>query len=241
MNSENTVRRGFRPEIQGLRAVAVLLVIAYHLYPNRVPGGYVGVDVFFVLSGFLITSHLFREADSTSHLSLVRFWGRRIRRLLPASLLVLAVSLVLTWVWVPQSMWEQTLRQIGASALYVENWALAAEAVDYSAIGNEPTLVQHYWSLSVEEQFYLVWPLLVVAALLLVRRRGVALRPVLTGVFGAVVLASFVYSVVITSHDTARAYFVTPTRAWEFGVGALVGLLGASADPWLRTREPLRV
>ena len=241
MNSENAVRRGFRPEIQGLRAVAVLLVIAYHLYPNRVPGGYVGVDVFFVLSGFLITSHLFREADSTSQLSLVRFWGRRIRRLLPASLLVLAVSLVLTWVWVPQSMWDQTLRQIGASALYVENWALAAEAVDYSAIGNEPTLVQHYWSLSVEEQFYLVWPLLVVAALLLVRRRGGALRPVLTGVFGAVVLASFAYSVVITSHDTARAYFVTPTRAWEFGIGALVGLLGASADPWLRQREPLRV
>ncbi|KQW47739.1 hypothetical protein ASC77_15020 [Nocardioides sp. Root1257] len=241
MNSENTVRRGFRPEIQGLRAVAVLLVIAYHLYPNRVPGGYVGVDVFFVLSGFLITSHLFREADSTSQLSLVRFWGRRIRRLLPASLLVLAVSLVLTWVWVPQSMWDQTLRQIGASALYVENWALAAEAVDYSAIGNEPTLVQHYWSLSVEEQFYLVWPLLVVAALLFVRRRGGALRPVLTGGFGAVVLASFAYSVVITSHDTARAYFVTPTRAWEFGIGALVGLLGASADPWLRQREPLRV
>jgi peptidoglycan/LPS O-acetylase OafA/YrhL len=241
MGSESTVRRGFRPEIQGLRAVAVLLVIAYHLYPNRVSGGYIGVDVFFVLSGFLITSHLVREAESTSRLSLIRFWGRRIRRLLPASLLVLAVCLVLTWVWVPQSMWDQTLRQIGASALYVENWALAAEAVDYSAIGNEPTLVQHFWSLSVEEQFYLVWPLLVIAALLLVRRTGVALRPVLTAGFGAVVLASFVYSVVITSHDTARAYFVTPTRAWEFGVGALVGLLGASAEPWLARREPARV
>src|SRR6478735_12402008 len=111
MNSENPVRRGFRPEIQGLRAVAVLLVIAYHLYPDRVTGGYVGVDVFFVLSGFLITSHLLREAASTGHLSLTRFWARRIRRLLPASLLVLAVCAVMTWVWVPRTMWDQTLRQ----------------------------------------------------------------------------------------------------------------------------------
>src|SRR6478752_656609 len=95
MNSDNAVRRGFRPEIQGLRAVAVLLVIAYHLYPGRVTGGYVGVDVFFVLSGFLITSHLVREAASTGHLSLTGFWARRIRRLLPASLLVLAVCAVM--------------------------------------------------------------------------------------------------------------------------------------------------
>ena len=147
----------------------------------------------------------------------------------------------MTWAWVPRTMWDQTLRQIGASTLYVENWALASDAVDYSAIGNEPTLVQHYWSLSVEEQLYLVWPLLVVAALLLVRRTGVALRPVLVAVFGVVVLASFTYSVLATDDDSARAYFVTPTRAWEFGVGALVGLLGASAESWWRGREPLRV
>src|SRR4051812_32655823 len=104
MDSDNTVRRGFRPEIQGMRAFAVLLVVAYHLYPNRVPGGYVGVDVFFVLSGYLITAHLVREASTTSRLSLGRFWARRIRRLLPASLLVLAVCTVLTWVFVPRSL-----------------------------------------------------------------------------------------------------------------------------------------
>ena len=241
MNSENPVRRGFRPEIQGLRAVAVLLVIAYHLYPDRVTGGYVGVDVFFVLSGFLITAHLLREAASTGHLSLTRFWARRIRRLLPASLLVLAVCAVMTWVWVPRTMWDQTLRQIAASALYVENWALASDAVDYSAIGNEPTLVQHYWSLSVEEQFYVVWPLLMIAALVLVRRTGASLRAVLAVGFGAVVLASFVYSVTTTADDAARAYFVTPTRAWEFGLGALVGLLGTATDAWWRGREPVRV
>jgi peptidoglycan/LPS O-acetylase OafA/YrhL len=241
MAGSTTVRRGFRPEIQGLRAVAVLLVIAYHLYPNRVSGGYVGVDVFFVLSGYLITSHLVREAVSTSHLSLTRFWARRIRRLLPASLLVLAVCAVLTWAWVPRSMWDQTLRQIGSSALYVENWTLAADAVDYSAVGNEPTLVQHYWSLSVEEQFYLLWPLLIVGVLALAGRRAVAVRPALTVTVGALVAGSFAYSVVATRADAAHAYFVTPTRVWEFGLGALIALAGSSAETWWRGRGTLRL
>ncbi len=245
MSSESTVRESFRPDIQGLRAVAVLLVIAYHLYPNRVSGGFVGVDVFFVLSGYLITAHLYREAATTGHLSLTRFWARRIRRLMPAALLVLAVCAISTWAWVPRSMWDQTLRQIAASALFVENWALAADAVDYSALGNQPTLVQHYWSLSVEEQMYLVWPLLVVAALLLVRRTRLSLRSTLSVLVGLVVVASFIYSVSTTSDGAARAYFATPTRAWEFGLGALIGILGTTAatgaETWRRGREPLQV
>ncbi len=240
--NETAIRRGFRPEIQGLRAVAVLLVVAYHLYPNRVSGGYVGVDVFFVLSGYLITSHLLREATTTSRLSLARFWERRIRRLLPASLLVLAVSTGLTLVYVPRSLWEQTLHHIVMSALYIENWALAADAVDYSAMGSEPTLVQHYWSLSVEEQFYLFWPLLVVAALVVVRRRErLALRPVLGAVLIVVTVVSFVYSVFATAEDAAHAYFVTPTRVWEFGIGALVALVGTAPAAWWKDREPVRV
>jgi peptidoglycan/LPS O-acetylase OafA/YrhL len=219
---------GFRPEIQGLRAVAVLLVVAYHLYPNRISGGYVGVDVFFVLSGYLITSHLYREAATTSRLSLTRFWARRIRRLLPASLLVLVFSTLLTWLWVPSTLWDQTLRQLVASALYVQNWALASDAVDYSAAGNAPTLVQHYWSLSVEEQLYLVWPVLVLAVLVATRGRGEGvLRRRLLAVVAVVAVASFVYSVTATSTDAARAYFVTPTRAWEFGAGALLALAGS--------------
>ena len=240
--TDTTLRRGFRPEIQGLRAVAVLLVIAYHLYPNRVSGGYVGVDVFFVLSGYLITAHLVRDAADGRRPSLLRFWARRIRRLLPASLLVLAVSLVLAYVWLPRSLWDESLRHITMSALYVENWALAADAVDYSAMGNDPTLVQHYWSLSVEEQFYLVWPLLVVAAVLVVRRWARATLPVTLAVFlGTVTLASFAYSLVATSSDAAWAYFVTPTRAWEFGIGALIALLGSAPEGWWRDREVPRV
>jgi peptidoglycan/LPS O-acetylase OafA/YrhL len=241
MTSETEVRQGFRPEIQGMRAVAVLLVIAYHLYPGVVSGGYVGVDVFFVVSGYLITALLYREAATTSGLSLTAFWSRRIRRLLPTALLVLVACVLLTWAWVPRPMWDETLHQIGASALYVENWALAADAVDYSAVGTDPTLVQHYWSLAVEEQFYLVWPLLVLAALLLVRRTRVPLRPVLAVLFAGVAAASFAYSVTATADDAARAYFVTPTRAWEFAVGALIGLAGTAPDRWWRRCEPVRV
>lgn len=228
--SEARDRSAVRPEIQGLRAVAVLLVIAYHLFPDRLRGGYVGVDVFFVLSGFLITSHLVREAEGSSRLSLVGFWARRARRLLPASLLVLLACCVLTWTLLPASLWEDTLRQILMSALYVQNWELAAQAVDYSAMGNQPSLVQHYWSLSAEEQFYVLWPLLVVAGLVVVRRGGWSLRRVLLVVLGLVTVASFAYSVWQTADDPSYAYFVTPTRAWEFGVGALLALVGTSSE-----------
>src|SRR5690606_35827594 len=146
-------------------------------------------------------------------------------RLLPASLLVLAVCLVLTRL-LPSTLWDQSLRQIVASTFYVQNWALAGDAVDYSAQGNTPTLVQHYWSLSVEAQFYVAWPLLLVAALFMVRRLRPALptRAVLVGTIAAVTLASFAWSVVATDRDAGHAYFDTGTRMWEFGVGALLAL-----------------
>ena len=222
----DTRTRDFRPDIQGMRALAVLLVIGYHLSPHRITGGYVGVDVFFVLSGYLITSHLHREVATTSRISLHRFWARRIRRLLPASLLVLLVSAALTFAWVPRTLWDQTLRQIAASTLYVQNWVLASDAVDYSAAGNTPTLVQHYWSLSVEEQFYLVWPLLAVAVLLVVRgRRPDVVRRTLAAAVALLTALSFAWSVHLTSAEEARAYFVTTTRLWELGAGALLALL----------------
>ena len=224
---DDRLRRDFRPDIQGLRAVAVLLVVAYHLYPNGVTGGFVGVDVFFVISGYLITSHLHREVTSTGQLSLTRFWARRVRRLLPASLLVLFVCTLATWEWVPRTMWDQTLRQIAASAVYVQNWVLAGDAVDYLALGESPTLVQHYWSLSVEEQFYLLWPLLVAAGLYAARWSRLQVRPVLVATITLVGVASFLYSVTETADDAARAYFVTPVRVWEFAAGALLALLSA--------------
>ncbi|MBW9214114.1 acyltransferase [Mumia sp. zg.B53] len=219
-----------RPEIQGLRAIAVGLVVVFHLWPNRLPGGYLGVDVFFVISGYLITAHILRESDRTGTIALGAFWARRARRLLPAAYLVLAASLVAVVVWVPRMLWQQFAREIGAAALYVENWALAHDAVDYLAADNVASPAQHYWTLSAEEQFYLVWPLLVLAGLWLapvlapslgVRRQRLAVG----GVLGAVTLASFAYSLYLTAADPARSYFVTTTRAWEFGAGAMLAFV----------------
>ncbi|MGL5827179.1 MAG: acyltransferase family protein, partial [Nocardioides sp.] len=135
--------RGFRPDIQGLRAVAVFLVVVYHLWPNRLPGGFIGVDVFFVISGYLITGHLIREVEETGRLNVWRFWARRARRLLPSALLVLLVSLWTAWFWLPRTQWDNTVRQVQASALYVQNWALARDAVDYSTRDAGATAAQH--------------------------------------------------------------------------------------------------
>src|SRR5699024_10049446 len=109
--------------------------------------------VFFAISGFLITAHLLREIARTGRVALPTFWARRVRRLLPASLLVVVATVVATIVWIPSALWEQLLGEAAAASLYVLNWTLAANAVDYLAAGNDASLVQHYWSLSVEEQF----------------------------------------------------------------------------------------
>ncbi|TDC54398.1 acyltransferase [Jiangella ureilytica] len=216
-----------RPEIQGLRAVAVLLVVFFHLWPAQLSGGFVGVDVFFVISGYLITDHIHRETVRTGTLSLHRFWARRIRRLLPASLLVLALGAVATVTFLPATEWATTARQLAASALYVQNWALAGDAVDYMAQDNAPTLAQHYWSLSVEEQFYVLWPVLVLGIVVLSRRSWIRWsgRRLLAAGIALLGAVSLVYSVVATYADPAAAYFVTPTRIWEFAAGGLLALL----------------
>jgi peptidoglycan/LPS O-acetylase OafA/YrhL len=158
-------RATLRPEIQALRALAVALVLVYHLWPAVVPGGFVGVDVFFAISGFLITSLLLREAERTGSVSLRAFWARRARRILPAALLTVLVCALATVALVPLTRWGQFFTEMRASTAYVQNWQLAGDAVDYLAAANAPSPVQHYWSLSIEEQFYLVWPVLIAAAL----------------------------------------------------------------------------
>ena len=211
-----------RQEIQGLRAVAVLLVVLFHLWPGRLSGGYVGVDVFFVISGFLITAHIVREVDRDGSVDLARFWARRIRRLLPASYLVLLVSAAATLVWVPRLLWQQFFGEILAAALYVENWLLAINAVDYLAADNTPSPAQHYWTLSAEEQFYLIWPLLVLIGIWWARRRRTGARRAVFTVLAVATLASLAYSLWITATNPSWAYFITPARAWQFGAGALL-------------------
>lgn len=212
-----------RIEIQALRAVAVMGVLLYHLWPGRLPGGFVGVDVFFVVSGFLITDHLLREHSRTGSISLPKFWARRARRLLPASLLVLIATAVAVWIWVPDTRWGQFGSDIVASALYVENWALAAQSIDYMALSNVKSPVQHFWTLSVEEQFYLVWPLILITAYAVTRAARSQLRAV-TLIIATVTAASLVYSVFLTATSPSVAYFSTFTRGWEFGLGALLSI-----------------
>ncbi len=227
----------YQPEIQGLRALAVILVVIYHFWPGHLSGGYVGVDVFFVISGYLITAHLFKEASTRGTVRLSRFWARRIRRLLPLSLLVLLITAVLTVLVMPSTEWQATRRQIIASALYVQNWVLAGDSVDYSKMDQGATAVQHFWSLSVEEQFYVLWPLLLVlvllaAALVTKGRHGLTrgrVRRLFLWTMGLLAAASLVFSVWFTAQDPAQAYFVTPTRIWEFAAGGLLALImGAS-------------
>lgn len=217
-----------RDDIQALRALAVLLVLAYHLWPRRMPGGYVGVDVFFVISGYLITGHLAREA-AAGGISLRRFWIRRARRLLPSALFVLAISAVATLAWLPKHAWQQNFRQISAATVYVQNWVLARDAVDYFGSENRPSIVQHYWTLSIEEQFYIALPLVLVSALAL--GLGAGRIPYL---LGAVALASFVWSIQLTARDPPLAYFVTTTRAWEFALGGVLATTGWRVPARLR-------
>jgi len=217
-----TERTPVRPDIQALRAIAVLAVFGYHLWPSGLPGGFSGVDVFFVISGFLITGKLLREAALTGAIKVGVFWARRIRRLLPGGLTVLAVSAVAVYLWVPPNLWPQFLREVAGATLYVQNWVLAADSVDYLAANNTASPVQHFWTLSAEEQFYVFTPLLLLGLLYLARRSGRRRRPVLLWGIVAITVASFGYSVWLTSISPPSAYFVTTTRAWEFGVGALV-------------------
>ena len=162
-----------RSDIQILRGVAVILVVVFHLWPAILPGGYVGVDVFFVISGYLITGSLMNEALERGRISLLGFYTRRIRRLLPAANVVLAVSALGSLLFLPAWRWEGIANQIIASGLYFENWVLAALAIDYLDSQNAASPVQHYWSLSIEEQFYILWPVLIVAISRIARRRTI--------------------------------------------------------------------
>ncbi len=227
-------RGTFRPDIQGLRALAVALVVIYHLYPSLLPGGFVGVDVFFVISGFLITGHLWRGYQRTGTVGLLDFWGRRARRLLPAAVLVLVVTWVVSRLVLPAPRLADTATQIRASALYFQNWQLAHDAVDYLTAQDPASPVQHFWSLSVEEQFYLLWPLLFLVAGFTARRRGGRSgRVVIAGLTSVVVVGSLAYSVWETRVDPKAAYFVTTTRMWELGLGGLLALLPGQPQRWL--------
>lgn len=214
-----------RLDIQGLRTLAVGLVIVYHLFPGILPGGFVGVDVFFVISGFLIVGSLVREVMKTGRVNLLAFYARRIRRLLPAATAVLLATMAATVLLLPQGRWQGVARDVVMSSLQVQNWNQAFSSASYEGATAMVSPVQHYWSLAVEEQFYIVIPLLLVAAAacsrLLKRGKEIACLALLA----AITVASFVHSVLFSASSHDIAYFATTTRMWELGLGGILAII----------------
>jgi peptidoglycan/LPS O-acetylase OafA/YrhL len=206
----------------------VLAVVVYHLWPNRLHGGFVGVDVFFVISGYLITGHLLREQLSRGGIRLAQFWSRRAKRLLPGAFLTILATGAAVLLVVPSALWTQYGRELIASTVYVQNWELAASAVDYLDADNQASPFQHFWSLSVEEQFYIALPLLLLLLTLVVRKR-VSPRTTARILLGTVVVVSLVWCIVQTRTNPGVAYFSTATRAWEFALGGLAATVSLPA------------
>jgi peptidoglycan/LPS O-acetylase OafA/YrhL len=231
---EPVVRR-FRPDIQGLRAIAILLVVLYHAHVPGIEGGYVGVDVFFVISGYLITGQLVGEVARSGRLSLPRFYLKRVRRLLPSAVIVIISTLCAARAFAPPLL-SRSLSVDGIfAALYTLNYRLAVEGINYQNAGAAPSAFQHFWSLGVEEQFYLFWPLLIVFAVMLAKRWW---RDLLAVFVLAVAVVSLYISQYLLAADAPMSYFSVQSRAWEFGAGAIAALASgmlAHIRPNIRT------
>ena len=200
-------------QIQGLRALAALLVVIFHA--RLVPGGFIGVDIFYVISGYLITGLILREIENTGTLNLGSFYQRRIKRLLPTSVFVLFATAIVGMFVLPAITRDALGRDLFAAATYVSNYLFAWWQNDYQNLNATPSPFIHYWSLAVEEQFYVVWPIF----LLLLSRYGK--RVVLYGVAISTAL-SLMLSIIQTQTSPIWAFYSLPTRAWELGVGALL-------------------
>lgn len=220
--------RKFRPEIEGLRAVASLLVAIYHIWLGNVSGG---VDVFFVVAGFLITTSLLGRYERHDKIDFSGFILRLSKRLFPAAFTVLFVIGIGCILWMPQVRWGQTVGELIASALYFENWQLAVNSVDYLAQNNEASPFQHFWAMSLQGQFYIIWPLLlfltIIAAKHIFKKQ---VRPAFLITLIIVFTMSFIYSIYLTEVNQPWAYFDTFTRVWEFSIGGIVALLIANIN-----------
>lgn len=201
-------------QIQGLRALAAILVTLFHA--RLMPGGFIGVDIFYVISGFLITGLILREIDRDGTLDLPAFYQRRIKRLLPTSAFVLVCTGLISWILLPSITRYNLGKDLIAASLYVSNYLFAWWQNDYQNLNATPSPVIHYWSLAVEEQFYLVWPIFILALAKLGK------RIYLIGGISVVTALSLLFSIYQTQTSPIWAFYGLPTRAWELGVGALL-------------------
>lgn len=216
-------------EIQGIRALAAILVTVFHA--RLVPGGFIGVDIFYVISGYLITGLILREIEVTGTLNLRSFYQRRIKRLLPTSVFVLFVTAIFAWILFPPITRDSLGRDLVAAAAYISNYLFAWWQNDYQNLNATPSPFIHYWSLAVEEQFYLLWPLF----MLFLARYG---KKVILGGIAVTTLASLLFSIYLTQVAPIWAFYSLPTRAWELGFGALLLFIPETKKkfrilPWL--------
>ena len=221
---EVEAKREFRNEIQGLRATASVLIAVYHIWFNRVSGG---VDVFFVVSGFLIIGSLTREVESKQRVALGAYYTRIARRIFPLAYVVLGVAIVGTWFFVSRVYWEDVFDGIRAASAYLANVFFASTSVEYLGQDANTSPVQHFWAMSIQGQFYLFAPLCIVSVAYMARRSGASARSFVVWMLLLVTLASFVYSVIATPLEPAPMYFNSFARVWEFGVGGLLALVAA--------------
>ncbi|MBP2413732.1 peptidoglycan/LPS O-acetylase OafA/YrhL [Arthrobacter stackebrandtii] len=227
--------RKFLPEVQGLRALAVLMVVAYHVWFGRISGG---VDIFLLISAFLLTGQFTRRLEAGRPLELLKYWVHLFKRLLPLIAVTLLAVLGAAWLFFPVSRWPDVFGQAWASLFYYQNWYLAAESVDYYAAQHSvASPLQHFWSLSIQGQIFILWPLLFAVAALLAKLCRLRIRPVLIALFGAVFAGSLAFSITSTATHQAFAYFDTRARLWEFALGSLLALL----LPYLKLGRGVRI
>lgn len=222
MNSPD-IRQSFRSDIQGLRGVAVIFVIIGHVYPSTLPGGFIGVDVFFVISGYVITKQLMSLWNQDEKHTISKFYARRVRRILPAAILVLTTTVLATRFLLGPIFGADTARDGFWSSLFLANFHFASQSQDYFATGVPQSLVQHYWSLSIEEQFYLLWPLILVSIF-----KWAKSKAIVTAITGALFLISISFCLINLYVAQNLNFFNSSARAWQLLAGCILALLAVN-------------